>query len=139
MAINTLGSFEMLGEYNIEEGDYLFTLRNIINKKFKIEEGSTVQWTGDPLNASIDITTVYRTKALLPSFSSQKESTIETTSVEGEAISNKQNRTTVDCQLFLTGNRITSYNVCYTKLLRRIGKQYLAQGILVDHANDRVL
>ena len=33
MSINTNGNFNMYGDYEITNGDYLFTLQNIINKK----------------------------------------------------------------------------------------------------------
>ncbi len=65
--------FEMYGDYTITEGSYLFTLQNIINKKFIIESGSTLQWTGKPLDALLNINAVYKLKAslspLLPSAS----------------------------------------------------------------------
>lgn len=57
--------FEMYGLYTINEGSYLFTLQNIINKKFVIEKGSTIRWTGDPLDALLDIAAVYKVKASL--------------------------------------------------------------------------
>ncbi len=57
--------FEMYGDYTIEEGSYLFTLQNIINKKFIIDAGSTIQWTGDPLDALLNIDAVYKLKASL--------------------------------------------------------------------------
>ncbi len=57
--------FEMYGDYTISEGNYLFTLRNIINKRFIINPGSTIQWTGDPLNAFLDIEAVYKLKTSL--------------------------------------------------------------------------
>lgn len=59
MDVNKLGEFAMLGNYTITEGDYLFTFLNIINKKFKVEPGGTINWSGDPLNAQIDINAVY--------------------------------------------------------------------------------
>jgi len=65
MKISTNGNFLMYGEYIIEEGDYLFTLQNFINKKFTIEPGGRIRWTGDPFNASIDIVANYQTKASL--------------------------------------------------------------------------
>jgi hypothetical protein len=65
MKISTAGDFLMYGEYIIEEGDYLFTLQNFINKKFNIESGGRIRWTGDPFNASIDIVANYQTKASL--------------------------------------------------------------------------
>ena len=57
--------FEMYGDYTIEKGSYLFTLQNVINKWFDIEPGSTIQWTGEPLNAMLNIDAVYRLKASL--------------------------------------------------------------------------
>ena len=56
---------EMRGEYTITEGTYLFTLQNIWNKKFTVEPGSTVTWTGDPMGAMLNINAVYNVKASL--------------------------------------------------------------------------
>ena len=57
--------FEMGGDFTISEGTYLFTLQNVINKLFTVEPGSTIQWTGDPLGAELNIDAVYSTKASL--------------------------------------------------------------------------
>jgi len=57
--------FEMLGDYEITEGSYLFTLQNIINKKFLIEAGSTIQWTGEPMDAMLNVNALYKLKASL--------------------------------------------------------------------------
>ncbi|MBP3290523.1 MAG: translocation/assembly module TamB domain-containing protein [Alistipes sp.] len=56
---------DMYGDYTISEGSYLFTLQNIINKLFIIESGSTIQWTGDPIDARLNIDAVYKLKASL--------------------------------------------------------------------------
>jgi uncharacterized protein YozE (UPF0346 family) len=90
VVINTLGDFKIIGEYIIEEGDYLFTLQNVINRKFKVEKGSSVRWSGDPVNADINIDTYYRTKASLADLNESFE-------VEGAS------KKTVDCKLKLTG------------------------------------
>ncbi len=59
--------FEMLGDYVIQEGSYLFTLQNVINKKFLIESGSSIQWTGEPMDAMLNINALYKLKtSLLP-------------------------------------------------------------------------
>ncbi|MBS1653033.1 MAG: translocation/assembly module TamB domain-containing protein [Bacteroidetes bacterium] len=63
LKINTLGKFEMFGDYIITNGNYLFTLENVINKKFDIVEGSNISWSGDPLNAEISVTTSYKQRA----------------------------------------------------------------------------
>lgn len=60
-----LNIFEMYGDYTIEEGSYLFTLQNIVNKRFVIDSGSTIQWTGEPLDAVLNIDAVYKLKASL--------------------------------------------------------------------------
>ncbi len=52
--------FQMYGDYIIENGDYLFTLYNVVNKDFRIRKGSTIQWTGDPFGAEIDIQAEYK-------------------------------------------------------------------------------
>ena len=57
--------FDMYGDYTISDGSYLFTMQNIINKRFLIESGSTIQWTGDPMDARLDIDAIYKLKASL--------------------------------------------------------------------------
>lgn len=57
--------FEMYGDYTITEGSYHFSLQNLINKRFVIESGSTIQWAGSPLDATLDIDAVYKLKASL--------------------------------------------------------------------------
>lgn len=59
MEINTLGTFNIFGEYVIDKGDYLFTLQNIINKHFEIEKGSSIAWNGDPYDAQLGIDAIY--------------------------------------------------------------------------------
>ena len=54
-----VGDFQMFGNYAIESGDYLFTLYNLVNKKFQIERGGQIQWNGDPFGATIDIQAAY--------------------------------------------------------------------------------
>lgn len=59
LEINTNGEFSMFGNYTIEQGDYLFTLQNFINKKFTIGQGGTISWSGDPYEAKINIDAIY--------------------------------------------------------------------------------
>lgn len=53
------GDFNMEGLYEITQGDYLFTFRNILNKRFVIDAGSKIAWNGDPYNAQMDIKALY--------------------------------------------------------------------------------
>ncbi|MBI2281278.1 MAG: translocation/assembly module TamB domain-containing protein, partial [Bacteroidetes bacterium] len=63
--INPQGEFKMYGDYIVKDGDYLFTLQNIINKKFNLEEGGKISWNGNPLEAQLNLTAVYRLRARL--------------------------------------------------------------------------
>lgn len=62
---NSEGEMGLYGTYTIEKGDYNFTLQELIVREFKIREGSRITFTGDPLNASLDITAAYRVNASL--------------------------------------------------------------------------
>jgi len=53
----------LTGAYNLNEGSYLVSLESIIKKKFEIDEGSTIIWNGDPLDADISINAKYSVRA----------------------------------------------------------------------------
>jgi len=65
LLINTLGDFRIYGDYQIDEGEYLFTLQNVINKKFNVRKGGTITWNGDPTNANINLQAVYNLRTSL--------------------------------------------------------------------------
>jgi hypothetical protein len=60
ISLNRLDEFRILGDYTIDEGEYLFTLQNILNKKFDVESGGKVTFNGDVENAEIDLTADYK-------------------------------------------------------------------------------
>lgn len=60
MKITPAGEFNMFGDYTIEKGDYLFTMQNVINKRFILDNGGSIRWSGDPYDAEIDITARYK-------------------------------------------------------------------------------
>ncbi len=53
---------EIYGDYVISEGEYLFTLQDIFQKRFTIAKGSSIMWSGDPSNAFLDIDALYRVR-----------------------------------------------------------------------------
>jgi hypothetical protein len=59
------GELYLRGDYEIENGNYLFTYRNLINKPFKVEKGGTIRWSGDPYNADVNIKAKYVQKSRL--------------------------------------------------------------------------
>ena len=65
MEINNLSTFNMYGVVELTNGDYLFTLKNLINKNFTIKPGGTIAWYGDPFLAELDLSAVYKVSASL--------------------------------------------------------------------------
>ncbi|MGI8893462.1 MAG: translocation/assembly module TamB domain-containing protein, partial [Bacteroidia bacterium] len=65
MGIDFLGDFKMYGAYTVESGDYLFTLQNVINKRFRLEQGGIISWNGDPYDADVNLFAIYRARAAL--------------------------------------------------------------------------
>ena len=101
MEIDAENNFKMLGEYVIEQGDYLFTLQNVINKKFKIQRGGNIVWNGEPYNANVNIQAAYNLKT---SLSGLVDSSYYNTS------DYYKKRIPVECQVFLT-NKLMNPNI----------------------------
>lgn len=56
---------QLYGTYNVTKGDYNFTFQRIMTRKFSIQEGSTVQFQGDPFQALLDVNAIYKVTATL--------------------------------------------------------------------------
>jgi hypothetical protein len=65
MTVTPSGDFSMKGDVDLVDGDYLFTLRNLVNKRFSVEPGGRISWYGDPFDAIINVDAVYRLRASL--------------------------------------------------------------------------
>lgn len=63
MEINTLGKFNMYGDFIVDKGDYNFKYGGIIDKKFTVKPGGTINWEGDPFNATLNMEAIYTTQA----------------------------------------------------------------------------
>lgn len=60
LKIDTRGGFAMSGAYEIQSGDYMFTLQNgLLKKRFLIQPGGRITWTGDPYTAMLDVKASY--------------------------------------------------------------------------------
>ena len=53
----------MYGDVNIIQGNYNFSLQQIIHKDFKIRDGSTINFRGDPFNANMNVNAIYNLTA----------------------------------------------------------------------------
>lgn len=82
--------FSIIGNYILDEGTYRFILPNfsVVDKIFNIKSDSWMRWTGDPLDATLDVDAIYPVKASLAP-------------LLGEQIVSK---VSVDCVLNLGGN-----------------------------------
>jgi hypothetical protein len=92
------GEFTMLGDYIIEEGEYLFTLGSIFNKNFTVENGGKIMFSGVMDNAELDMKAIYKLKTTLQP-------------ILGEEFTD---RIDVQCQLNLTGklfNPVVGLNI----------------------------
>lgn len=59
LKIDTQGDFAMTGTYELQSGEYTFTLQNAIHKRFEIKPNSRIIWTGDPMEAEVNIKAGY--------------------------------------------------------------------------------
>ncbi|WP_299799131.1 translocation/assembly module TamB domain-containing protein [uncultured Maribacter sp.] len=61
--INTNGKFEMYGDYVVVTGDFNYKFGGIIDKKFKVKPGGTINWDQKPLEAILNMEAVYSLNA----------------------------------------------------------------------------
>lgn len=59
ITLNKKGDFGIIGDYVIEDGDYTFTLGNILNKTFSVENGGKIMFNGNLYDADIDLKANY--------------------------------------------------------------------------------
>lgn len=85
------GDVKIFGNYTINQGVYKFSLQEIIRKDFNINRGSMISFSGNPIDANLDIEAIY---------------TVNSASLSdlglGETFS--QNNVKVNCIMKLTGN-----------------------------------
>jgi hypothetical protein len=93
------GVFKISGDYIVEEGDYLFTLGNLLNKRFSVENGGKITFNGNVDDADIDMKAIYR---------------LRTSLYELLGDESFKERIPVECQLNLTGklfNPVVEFNI----------------------------
>ena len=95
MEINTFGDFNMYGGLTIDEGNYLFTAFDLINKYFTVTPGGTLFWDGNPYNATINLQAIKREYPV--------PSTLLDGIVPNEELANYGDAIPVDCILQLKG------------------------------------
>ncbi len=53
------GAFTMYGTYEVNHGTYGLTIQNIIKKNFQFNEGGTIVFGGNPMNAALNLQAVH--------------------------------------------------------------------------------
>jgi len=60
--VDPSGKTTLVGVYQVEKGSYELSV-SLLKRKFDIQKGSTITWTGEPTAAIMDITAIYKTEA----------------------------------------------------------------------------
>ncbi len=63
LEINTLGKFNMWGDFIVYEGFYDFRYGKIIKKEIEVERDGTITWDGVPGKAELNLKAIYKTRA----------------------------------------------------------------------------
>ncbi len=90
MNLSRTGNFKMTGDYKVSRGVFFFKIRNLLNRKFNLQEGGTISWTGDPYAGVLNMTADHQVKTSLSSLGLNQDSSY-------------RSRIPVDCIIGLTG------------------------------------
>lgn len=56
--VDPSGKITLVGNYTLESGAYQLSF-NFLQRRFEIEKGSTITWTGEPTSALLNVTAIY--------------------------------------------------------------------------------
>ncbi len=73
MGMTPTTPFSMTGTYSITKGSFVFQIKNLLRLPMSISEGSRISWSGDPADANLSVSAVYRTKTTLAGLTSDPE------------------------------------------------------------------
>ncbi|GHT68894.1 DUF490 domain-containing protein [Bacteroidia bacterium] len=82
--------FRMFGNYTIKKGEYTVSVQNLLSKKFKIEPGSSINFTGPIENATMSIMANYRLRTSLAE-------------LLGDTTSRYKQMLPIDCKILIEG------------------------------------
>jgi len=125
ITLNKKGDFRITGDYIIDRGDYLFTLKNILNKPFSVESGGRIMFNGDIYDAEIDLKAIYKVRASLSDIMPTADGSTE--------------RVPVECQLNLTGklfNPVIGFNI-YLPTADERTRAYVRNAIATEEQMSR--
>jgi hypothetical protein len=65
MGMTPTTGFSLSGSYIIQRGSFHFQVKNLVQLSFSISDGSRITWSGDPGEAKINLTAIYKTRVPL--------------------------------------------------------------------------
>lgn len=125
MNMSRTGNFRMSGDYRVSRGIFYFKIRNLLNRRFELNEGGSISWTGDPYNGTLGMTASYQVKTSLNSLGLEQDSSY-------------RNRIPVDCKIGLSGpimNPNVKFNFEFPNATEEV-KQYVYTKIDTTNASE---
>jgi hypothetical protein len=61
--VDPSGKISLTGAYEVSDGSYSLSVGPLGKKEFKLVQGSTIVWTGEPTTANVDLTALYEINA----------------------------------------------------------------------------
>lgn len=132
--VDRSGDFQIFGEYEIERGEYLFTAFGVVAKAFAVERGGLVKWTGDPINATLDINGTYLVNAAPVNF-------IREYLFDDELQDLANNKTLVALKMDLTGRLyepVVTFDLAFPELTGEL-KAYAENKVRTVRQNELAL
>lgn len=77
LLIDTQGNFSMLGNYEITEAKYNFSLYNLIRKEFILQPGGRISWYGDPYEGIMNLRAFYQESVSLQNLQNLQAGALE--------------------------------------------------------------
>ncbi len=121
--------FSIYGTYLINNGNFTFTLQNVISKKLDLQSGSYLTWTGEPLGATVNIDAAYKLRKVpVYSLTLNEE--------------DREKRVPVNCHLLMT-NKLVSPNIGFSidvpSTITRIEEIEQLNSLPEDDLNQQVI
>ena len=73
MTMTPSSDFSMMGTYTLQKGSFVFSLKNLLRLNFSILDGSFISWAGDPTDANISMSAVYKTRVPMKGITTDPE------------------------------------------------------------------
>jgi hypothetical protein len=73
MGMTPTTGFSLSGSYIIQKGSFHFQVKNLVQLSFSIADGSKITWSGDPGEAKINLTAIYKTRVPLGDLATNPE------------------------------------------------------------------